>query len=334
MIPRSYPLQAYEQYPQIAEIVSVGYHAFSFLACSTLQFRSGSSLMSCNIGKPLAFYPAQKNFRALRVFDSESLAIAVSEIELGEIAIQMVSGAMLVHAFHAALEDRKESFYGIGMDSAIFPSHVFLVHVPSKAVIREVRPYLLVVGSIVSHDAGRAINIRRQQRHNGFHLDVVDERQNLVHALVAALGFVFSLVLAEEGFVHFHDAALPAERLDAAILHRLTDAMGHEPSGLQGNPQSAVQLVRADPLLARCDEEDRLQPKMQRDMTRLEDGPDLDGEGLAAVVALVNAYPGALAAHLAIAFHATAMWAYRAARPYASLDKGVSFFFFVKVGGI
>jgi hypothetical protein len=39
----------------------------------------------------------------------------------------------------------------------------------------------------------------------------------------------------------------------------------------------------------------------------LEDGPNLHGEGLAALVALVSANPGALAAHLGNALHAAAM---------------------------
>jgi hypothetical protein len=38
---------------------------------------------------------------------------------------------------------------------------------------------------------------------------------------------------------------------------------------------------------------DRLKPHMQRNMARLEDGPNLDGEGLAAGIALVDADAGA-----------------------------------------
>ena len=50
-------------------------------------------------------------------------------------------------------------------------------------------------------------------------------------------------------------------------------------------------------------------------MAGLEDGADLHGEGLAALVALVSAYAGALALHLGNASGAIAMWANRAFGP-------------------
>lgn len=58
-------------------------------------------------------------------------------------------------------------------------------------------------------------------------------------------------------------------------------------------------------------------------MAGLEHGSDLHGEGLAALVALVGADPGALAAHLANALEGAALWANGAVRPHASLDPSV-----------
>lgn len=302
--------------------------------------------MSCLIGEPLALDATKKNLGALRIFYPERLAIAVPEVEFCNIAVQMVGRAVLINAFHPALEDRKETLDSIGMDGAIFPSNVFLVKMPSEPVIREVWPHLFVVGGIIGHDAGFAIDVRLQQRHDGFHLDIVDyhatrpsgiavdERKNLVHARIAALGLLPALIPTDKGFVNFYDSAIPAERFDATIFHRFPDAVRHEPRGFQSDPQGAMQLVRANSFLARRNEEDSLQPKMQRDMARFEDGADLDGKRLAAVVALIGAYAGAFATHLGIALYAAAMRAYRAARPYTGLDKGVSFFFVVKVRGV
>jgi hypothetical protein len=59
----------------------------------------------------------------------------------------------------------------------------------------------------------------------------------------------------------------------------------------------AVKLVAADALLARRHHEHRLQPMAHWDVAALEYGADLDGEGLAALVAFVGADPGALAAY-------------------------------------
>lgn len=53
-----------------------------------------------------------------------------------------------------------------------------------------------------------------------------------------------------------------------------------------------MQLIRADALLAGRHEENGLQPQVQRNVRGFKDGADLDGEGLAAGVALANADPG------------------------------------------
>ena len=94
-----------------------------------------------------------------------------------------------------------------------------------------------------------------------------------------------------------------------------------------------MKLVRGNPLFAAGNEEDRLQPDVHLDMAGLEDGPDLHGEGLAAVVALVDADPGALALHLAILLHPATVRAYRTARPDAGFHEGVGGFLVVEVRG-
>src|SRR5262249_39802083 len=95
-----------------------------------------------------------------------------------------------------------------------------------------------------------------------------------------------------------------------------------------------VKLVAANALLRGAQKEHRLQPDMQRDMAGLEDSADLDGKGLAAVVALVDAYAGALARQLAAVIHSAAMRADAAFPPYAALDKIICGLFVVEVGGV
>ena len=133
------------------------------------------------------------------------------------------------------------------------------------------------------------------------------------------------------GLVGFHDAALAAHRREVAVAHRFADAVRHEPCGFQGHVQSAVKLVARNALLGRAEQVDRLQPDVQLDVAALEHGADLDGEGLAAGVALVEADAGGLAPHLRDALAALAMRAHRAFRPHACFEPSVGGFFVQQV---
>jgi hypothetical protein len=113
--------------------------------------------------------------------------------------------------------------------------------------------------------------------------------------------------------------ALAAHQREIAAAHRFTDTMRHEPSGFQGHAKAAVKLVRADALLASGDEEDRLQPDVQRHMRTLEDGSLPHGELLAALVALVQPFAGRLAFHFGDALDTATMRASRAVRPNVPL---------------
>jgi hypothetical protein len=94
-----------------------------------------------------------------------------------------------------------------------------------------------------------------------------------------------------------------------------------------------MQLVGTNTFLAGSDQENSLEPEAQRDMRGLEDRPDLDGERLAAVVALVNADPRGLPCERPVALDAAAMRADRAARPNARFDEAIGGFFVVEVRG-
>jgi hypothetical protein len=95
-----------------------------------------------------------------------------------------------------------------------------------------------------------------------------------------------------------------------------------------------VKLVAADALLARREQVDGLQPNPQRNMTRLKDGPDRHSKRLAALVALIEADPGALAFHLGNPVETAAMGADRTCRPHACFKIRIGRFFVMKMFGI
>src|SRR6202051_995213 len=90
----------------------------SYLALpGALAFRLlpyGLSVTSRSIGQPLADSALNRAGGALNVIYAEPNAVAISEIELRQIAVQMLLLAMLVDAFHAALEDRIVALNGVG----------------------------------------------------------------------------------------------------------------------------------------------------------------------------------------------------------------------------
>ncbi len=66
-------------------------------------------------------------------------------------------------------------------------------------------------------------------------------------------------------------------------------------------------------------------------MARFEDASDLDGKGLAAVIALVHAYAGTLSLHLAILLNAPTVRADWATRPDTGFHEGVRGFLVMEV---
>ena len=60
--------------------------------------------------------------------------------------------------------------------------------------------------------------------------------------------------LADLGFVGLNDFACTAHRDDADNLHGLSDAVRHEPRGLEGDAQDAMKLIAANALLGPLDD--------------------------------------------------------------------------------
>jgi hypothetical protein len=93
-----------------------------------------------------------------------------------------------------------------------------------------------------------------------------------------------------------------------------------EPRGFHAATEHPLNLPGRDAFLAGAHEMDDLQPKPQRQMGRLEDGPHSHGKGLAALVALVEARTGGLTLELAHAPPLAAVGAHGAIRPKPGFD--------------
>src|ERR1700733_10409364 len=123
------------------------------------------------------------------------------------------------------------------------------------------------------------------------------------------------MLAANVGFIRFDYTAVRSHEARRSIGHRQANTVPHEPRSLQGHSEHAPKLIGANTFLAGRYEEDRLQPKVQRNVAVLENGLYANGKGLAAVIALEHAKAGALAVQPANALVATPVLADRAVRP-------------------
>src|SRR6266705_1380881 len=358
MLSRSHPLQACELSRQIAETLSLGCHAFSFLALGFLLRQLCSPLTSCSIGQASAFGAEQQRVRTFGVVQASldptpvnlllGLAVVVSEIEFSAIALQVLRADMMESTDNAALEDGEKPFDGVGMRIA---AHIFAAAMVDRFVAGEHRRENSVLAFPVGHEASLSgVNLRlqywaqvggvhgRQVLRTHFARLALNKRkdhfltQSARSVLETLARMLVVLLPAYVGFVRLNSVAAPT-KYAAVRLHGFSDAVGQEPRALDGHAKSALQLVRADAFLTGRNQKDGLQPNMHRDMAGLEYSPDLDGKRLAAVVALVRTYAGALAAHLADTLYTAAMRAYWTLRPDTRFYEGISRFFVVKVRG-
>jgi hypothetical protein len=158
------------------------------------------------------------------------------------------------------------------------------------------------------------INLERADLSASLHK--ADNGHLVLNARFHALAFLTSDV----GFVGFNDTAIGPQGLNADDAHCFADTVRHEPSGFKRDAQGAGKLVAADALFAGAKQKHRLEPQIHRDVAILENGANLHGELLAALVALPKPNAGRFAAHLADAVKAAAMPANGAFRPHAGLN--------------
>ncbi len=107
---------------------------------------------------------------------------------------------------------------------------------------------------------------------------------------------------ADEGFIHFDVASVPADLHKRAGLHSKANPVEHEPSGFLGDTESAGHFVRTNSVLAVGYHPDRHKPFIQRQRRIFKDSPDLDAElpmvvdALALPLALIRQEAGVLPA--------------------------------------
>src|SRR4051794_19051219 len=78
----------------------------------------GAGAVNPPIGQALADHAQQRCISTRRVVHAQSDAVGVAELELREVAVQVLLAAVLVDACHSALEQAERSFDGVGVDGA------------------------------------------------------------------------------------------------------------------------------------------------------------------------------------------------------------------------
>jgi hypothetical protein len=131
------------------------------------------------------------------------------------------------------------------------------------------------------------------------------------------------------GFVAFDGLAgsvqrLKSQRAEAHRFHAPADPVPEEPCGFHAPTDGPLDLPGGEPLLGRVQEIDHLQPDMQGDVGRPEDGPHPNGKLLPAGIALPQTRPHALALQPAGLADGLAVVANRPARPELRFDMGES----------
>jgi len=306
-------------------------------------------VISRSISQPLSRDALQRAIRTFGISNAKFNAVGIPEIELCQIAVQMTLAAVLVNAFHAAFKDAVKAFHGIGRDDLVsFVASIFILRMVYSLVTDEIT--VLVHASIpasgIGHDGGFARNIGADDRHESAYGRTLDvEAAGRTAALyqgqndVAEIGIVErcilrrTFLLADNGFVDFYNRTFAAHWRKARALHCKPDTMAHEPRAFEGDAQSAVKLICADPFFAGANEMDRSQPIAQLDMAGLENGSDFHGKGLAASIAFVEADAAAFAAERTGAVNHATMRANAPIHPNARLDISVSCGFIVEMGG-
>ncbi len=93
------------------------------------------SRTNCLVRQTLADDSTQRPICTLFVIDTPRHAVGIAEIELRQIAVQVLLAAMLVHALHAALENAVVAFNRVGADRTTSPSgagkSMFAARLPS-----------------------------------------------------------------------------------------------------------------------------------------------------------------------------------------------------------
>ena len=301
----------------------------------------GQLSTSRSIGEALAHDAFQSSISARAVINAEAQAVVVPKVKFSQVAVQMLLCAVLVNSVHAALKHAKVTLDGVGVD---FAPHVFLDAVVDGFVLGQGGAGPVIDAGFVSHQAGLFGHILHDDLGGSStiasrNVEAADAATALnqgnhgaLVAVAAPLGA--ALFAADIRFVGFHDGTFAAHRLHADSAQRLAQTVRHEPSGLYGHAEGAMQLVAADTLLAGAHQMHGLEPQVHFDMAGLEHRSDLGGKGLHAGVALPQTNARGLATKFADALSAAvAMRADWAIRPDARFEESKSSFLVLEMLG-
>jgi len=202
-----------------------------------------------------------------------------------------------------ALEQAKESFHGIDVDSFLsFASRISAASVFDYIVFWVSFLNEVISGKIIRHNVGVVADVFAQnffevlsgdapnvaRDHFAVSLDKRDYRSLVaIHARPSSLPS-FSALAADIRFIHFNRARqFGFERF---LFHRVANPMRHEPRALISHSKHSVKLVGAHAFLARAEKMDCHEPFVQRNMAVREDRIHSDRELLAASLTLPHAF--------------------------------------------
>lgn len=111
------------------------------------------------ISQALSNYAHEKHFCSLLVIYFESLAGVVAKVKLREEVVQVVVGAMLIHALHAPLEIAEKGLDSVGVYRADLFGYVLAVVVAGVSVIGEMLFQSSVVARLVGENASLVVDV-------------------------------------------------------------------------------------------------------------------------------------------------------------------------------
>lgn len=141
------------------------------LASFGLGTHSTSPLVSCLIGEPLADDAGQDLIGAALIVHAQRHTMIVPEIELRKIAMQVLFGAMLISAAHAALENREVAFDSVGVD---FAANVLTLAMIDRVMLGDLIQQASVNPAFVGMNAGLLIEVPVHDLGNGRLVRVLD----------------------------------------------------------------------------------------------------------------------------------------------------------------
>ena len=144
--------RVFERFQRTARIVlchSIWFSAFGFGFCGFCH--RTVSVSSRLISQALPDDALQRASARCNIVNAELHAIAVAEIKFGQIPMQMLLFAVLIDAFHAALEDRIVALDGVGVMVRRLRDGIFVLGYGSQSHGRQSRRRLRI-GRLVGHD--------------------------------------------------------------------------------------------------------------------------------------------------------------------------------------